>query len=428
MFIDEVVLKVIGGKGGDGCSSFRHEKFVEMGGPDGGNGGSGGNIIFKADEGLKTLIDLRYQKLIKGNKGANGSGALKTGASGEDIIIKVPVGTTVKDTETNLLICDLTKNGEEAIVAKGGRGGKGNAAFKTNKNKAPTTSEYGAPGEERLLKCELKLLADVGLVGFPSAGKSSLISVISASKPKIADYHFTTLTPNLGVVKLEENSYVVADLPGIIEGASEGVGLGDKFLRHALRTKVIAYVIDMSGIEGRNPVDDYKILLKEVEAYSEKLARKKSIVIANKMDLESSKENLKQFKKEFPNIEILETSAITHQGLSELKNKLLNLLNTIEESKTHEDTEFENFVLYEFKNEKPYKITRENENTWIVSGEKLELLLKMTRFNSDEAALRFARKLKNLGIDEELKALGAKDGDIVKILDNEFEYNERLNY
>lgn len=429
MFIDEVVLKVIGGKGGDGCSSFRHEKFVEMGGPDGGNGGAGGNILFKADEGLKTLIDLRYQKLIKGNKGTNGSGALKTGASGEDIVIKVPVGTTVKDTETNLLICDLTKNGEEAIVAKGGRGGKGNAAFKTNKNKAPTTSEYGAPGEERTLKCELKLLADVGLVGFPSAGKSSLISVISASKPKIADYHFTTLTPNLGVVKMEHNnSYVVADLPGIIEGASEGVGLGDKFLRHALRTKVIAYVLDMSGIEGRNPVDDYKILLKEVKAYSEKLANKKSIVIANKMDIESSHDNLKIFKESFPDIEILETSAITHQGLTELKITLLNLLNSVEESKTHEDAEFENFVLYEFKNEKPYKITKENESTWIVSGEKLELLLKMTRFNSDEAALRFARKLKNLGIDEELKSLGAKDGDIVKILDNEFEYNERLNY
>lgn len=429
MFIDEVILKVVGGKGGDGCSSFRHEKFVEMGGPDGGNGGKGGNIIFKADEGLKTLIDLRYQKLIKGNKGTNGSGALKTGASGEDIIIKVPVGTTVKDTETNLLVCDLIKDGEEKIVALGGKGGKGNAAFKTNKNKAPTTSEYGAPGEERTLKCELKLLADVGLVGFPSAGKSSLISVISASKPKIADYHFTTLTPNLGVVKMEQNdSYVVADLPGIIEGASSGVGLGDKFLRHALRTKVIAYVLDMSGIEGRDPIDDYKVLLKEVAAYSEKLASKKSIVIANKMDIESSNENLEKFKKEFPSIEVIETSAVAHQGLNNLKNKLKDLISSATETKTHEDTEFESFVLYEFKNEKPYKITRENENTWIVSGEKLELLLKMTRFNSDEAALRFARKLKSLGIDDELKSLGAKDGDIVKILDNEFKYSERLNY
>jgi GTP-binding protein len=429
MFIDEVTIKVVGGKGGDGCSSFRHEKFVEMGGPDGGNGGKGGNIIFKADEGLKTLIDLRYQKLIKGNKGKNGSGALKTGASGDDIIIKVPVGTTVKDEETNLIICDLTKNGEEYIVASGGRGGKGNASFKTNKNKAPTTSEYGAPGEERTLKCELKLLADVGLIGFPSVGKSSLISVISASKPKIADYHFTTLTPNLGVVELKEGrSYVVADLPGIIEGASEGVGLGDKFLRHALRTKVLAYVLDMSGLEGTNPIEDYEILKKEVSLYSEKLAKKKNIIIANKMDMIEAQENLKIFKEKFKNVEIIETSAITHLGINELKNKLRELIDLEEKTKEYENNEFESYILYEFKNEKPYTIKKENESTWIVSGEKLELLLKMTRFNSDEAALRFARKLKNLGIDEELKKLGAKDGDTVKILDSEFEYNEKLNY
>lgn len=428
MFIDEVILKVNGGKGGDGCSSFRHEKFVEMGGPDGGNGGQGGNIIFKADEGLKTLIDLRYKKHIKGEAGKHGSGALKTGASGVDTIIKVPVGTTVTDTETNLIVCDLTKHGEESIVAQGGRGGKGNAAFKTNKNKAPTISEYGAPGEEKVLKCELKLLADVGLIGFPSAGKSSLISVISASKPKIADYHFTTLTPNLGVVEMKENSYVVADLPGIIEGASEGVGLGDKFLRHALRTKVIAYVIDMSAIEGRNPIDDYEILKKEVKNYSEKLYNKKSIIIASKMDMPDSKNNLEIFKEKYSNLQIVETSAITHTGLNELKTNLRELLDSIEENNPYEKNEFENFVLYEFKNEKPYKIIKENENTWVVMGEQLELLLKMTRFNSDEAALRFARKLKNLGIDEELMRMGAKDGDIVKILDNEFEYNERLNY
>jgi len=428
MFIDEVILKVNGGKGGDGCSSFRHEKFVEMGGPDGGNGGHGGNIIFEADEGLKTLIDLRYKKLIKGNKGTNGSGALKTGAKGEDIVIKVPVGTTVTDTDTNLIICDLTKDKERCVVANGGKGGKGNAAFKTNKNKAPTTSEYGSLGEEKTLKCELKLLADVGLVGFPSAGKSSLISVISASKPKIADYPFTTLTPNLGVVTIGKESYVVADLPGIIEGASKGVGLGDKFLRHALRTKIICYCLDMSGLEGRNPIDDYDILKKEVKAYSEKLAQKANLVVANKMDLPTSKENLEAFKAHFKDIDIIETSAITHKGIKNLKEKLLEILKKEENTKIYEDNEFENFVLYEFKNEKPYKITRENENTWIVSGEKLEALLRKTRFNSDEAALRFARKLKHLGIDDELKSLGAKDGDTVKILESEFEYNERLNY
>lgn len=427
MFIDEVVLNVIGGKGGDGSSSFRHEKFIEMGGPDGGNGGRGGNIVFVADEGLKTLIDLRYQKKIKGEKGSNGSGANRTGASGEDTYVKVPVGTTITDTETNLIIADLVKDKEEAIIASGGRGGKGNAAFKSNKNKAPTTSEYGAPGEERIVKCELKLLADVGLVGFPSVGKSSLISVISASKPKIADYHFTTLTPNLGVVKAGDYSFVVADLPGIIEGASEGIGLGDKFLKHASRCKVIAYVIDMASTEGRDVIEEYEVLKKELKNYSEKLYNKRSIVIANKSDMPSFNENLEKFKKKYKDVEIITTSAITKSGLEDLKRSLAHLVKTTEE-KVYEDKEFESYVLYEFKKEKPYTITKENDHTYVITGDKLELLLKMTRFNSDEAALKFARKLKNMGIDEELRNLGAKDGDTIRILDQEFEYSERLNY
>lgn len=427
MFIDEVVLNVIGGKGGDGSSSFRHEKFIEMGGPDGGNGGRGGNVVFVADEGLKTLIDLRYQKKIKGEKGSNGSGANRTGARGEDTYVKVPVGTTITDTETNLIIADLVKDKEEAIIASGGRGGKGNAAFKSNKNKAPTTSEYGAPGEERIVKCELKLLADVGLVGFPSVGKSSLISVISASKPKIADYHFTTLTPNLGVVKAGDYSFVVADLPGIIEGASEGIGLGDKFLKHASRCKVIAYVIDMASTEGRDVIEEYEVLKKELKNYSEKLYNKKSIVIANKSDMPSFNENLEKFKKKYKDVEIITTSAITKSGLEDLKRSLAHLVKTTEE-KVYEDKEFESYVLYEFKKEKPYTITKENDHTYVITGDKLELLLKMTRFNSDEAALKFARKLKNMGIDEELRNLGAKDGDTIRILDQEFEYSERLNY
>lgn len=427
MFIDEVVLNVIGGKGGDGSSSFRHEKFIEMGGPDGGNGGRGGNVVFVADEGLKTLIDLRYQKKIKGEKGSNGSGANRTGASGEDTYVKVPVGTTITDTETNLIIADLVKDKEEAIIASGGRGGKGNAAFKSNKNKAPTTSEYGAPGEERIVKCELKLLADVGLVGFPSVGKSSLISVISASKPKIADYHFTTLTPNLGVVKAGDYSFVVADLPGIIEGASEGIGLGDKFLKHASRCKVIAYVIDMASTEGRDVIEEYEVLKKELKNYSEKLYNKKSIVIANKSDMPSFNENLEKFKKKYKDVEIITTSAITKSGLEDLKRSLAHLVKTTEE-KVYEDKEFESYVLYEFKKEKPYTITKENDHTYVITGDKLELLLKMTRFNSDEAALKFARKLKNMGIDEELRNLGAKDGDTIRILDQKFEYSERLNY
>mgnify|MGYP004613211843 FL=1 len=425
MFIDEVIIKVKAGRGGDGCTSFRHEKFIEKGGPDGGNGGNGGNIVFVADEGLKTLIDLRYQKLIKGNKGSNGSGANRTGAMGEDIFIKVPIGTTVIDTDTNLVIADLVKDKETAIIARGGKGGKGNAAFKSNKNKAPTISEYGLEGEEKTIKCELKLLADVGLVGLPSVGKSSIISVISAAKPKIADYHFTTLTPNLGVVDLKEKSYVVADLPGIIEGASEGIGLGDKFLKHALRTKVIAFVLDASESEGNNILDDYKLLKNELKKYSEKLYNKKSLVILNKIDMPSSKENIDKFKKEYPNEEVICTSTITMENINELKYKLRELLDKEEETDIYEENEYESYVLYEFKNEKPYEITRINDETWLISGKNLETLLKRTRFNSDEAALRFAKKLKNLGVDEELRNMGAKPGDTIRILNQEFELDER---
>lgn len=429
MFLDEIIIKLEAGRGGDGCTSFRHEKFVEMGGPDGGNGGNGGNIIFKADEGLSTLVDLKYNRKIKGNKGENGKGANRTGATGVDIIIKVPVGTTIKDEETGLIVCDLVKNGEECIVAKGGRGGRGNASFKSNRNKAPKISEYGLKGEVRTIKCELKLLADVGLVGFPSVGKSSLISVISASKPKIAEYHFTTLTPNLGVVTVPGRpSYVVADLPGIIEGASTGVGLGDKFLKHATRTKIIAYVLDMSEHDGRDVIEEYKILKNELKSYSEKLFNKRSVIIANKMDLPCSEENLKKFKTVFNNEEIIETSALTTKGTKELIITLRNILDEVKNSEIYDKDEFENYVLYEFKKEKPYEIKKENDHTYILSGHKLEELLNKTRFNSDEAVLKFASKLKNLGVDEELKNLGAKDGDTVKILDVEFTYNEKLDY
>ena len=428
MFIDEVLLKVEAGKGGDGCSSFRHEKFIEMGGPDGGNGGKGGDIIFVADEGLKTLIDLRYMKHVKGNKGENGKGGNKTGAQGEDVYIKVPIGTTVKDEGTGLIVCDLTKDKEEAIVAKGGKGGKGNAAFKSNKTKAPTTSEYGEKGEERVLKCELKLLADIGLVGFPSVGKSSLISVMSSAKPKIADYPFTTLTPNLGVVKVGEGkSFVLADLPGIIEGASEGIGLGDKFLKHASRCRVVAIVLDMSGTF-RDVNLEYTTVKKELKNYSEKLYNKQAVVIANKMDYETSKDNLDKFIKENKDVMVIPVSAVTLEGIEELKYKLYDLFINTSSEEMYDKEETESYVLYEFKNEKPYEIIKENDHTYVLKGEKLEKLLQKTKFNGEEAELRFARKLKNLGVDEELAKMGAKEGDTVKILDYEFEYEERLSY
>lgn len=425
MFIDEVNLKLIAGKGGDGCTSFLREKYVPLGGPDGGNGGKGGSIIFKADKGLKTLIDLRYNKILKADNGKMGRGRNQTGESADDKIIIVPVGTTIKDIDTNLIICDLVKDGQECVVAKGGRGGKGNAAFMTNKNKAPYTSELGEPGEERNVHIELHLLADACLVGFPSVGKSSIISVISAAKPKIADYHFTTLTPNLGVVKVDDYSYVVADLPGLIEGASEGIGLGDKFLKHVSRCKVICHVLDMGQVDYRDVVEDYKIIRNELKKYNEQLYNKKELIVANKMDIEGSKENLERFKKEYPNLEVIEISAVTNKGIKELTYKIKELLQTLPDEDVYEKNEFEDYVLYEFKHEKPYQIKHEN-GKWIITGKKLEKLLKMTRFNSDESALRFASKLKNLGVDDELKTLGAKNGDIVCILDKEFEYEERL--
>ena len=355
-----------------------------------------------------------------------GRGRNQTGSSADDLVIVVPIGTTIKDTDTNLIICDLVSDNQECVVAKGGRGGKGNAAFMTNKNKAPYTSELGEPGEERNICCELKLLADVGLVGFPSVGKSSLISVISAAKPKIADYHFTTLVPNLGVVKAGDYSYVVADLPGMIEGSSEGVGLGDKFLRHASRCRVVCHVLDMGEVDGRDVIEDYKIIRNEIKKYDENLYNKKELIVANKMDLPNAKENLEKFKKEYKDAEILEVSAATKEGTKELIFKLKELLESLPEEEIYEKNEFEDYVLYEFKHEKPYKIERVGESKWKVTGPELEKLLKMTRFNSDESALRFASKLKALGVDEELKSLGAKEGDTVQILNQEFEYEERL--
>src|SRR5574344_744078 len=286
MFIDEVTVELIAGNGGDGCMAFRREKYIEMGGPYGGSGGRGANIIFKADSNLNTLIDLRYKRVIKGDKGANGEGKGKQGRSAEDVIVKVPLGTIITDSETNLIIADLTKNDEEVIVVYGGRGGRGNIAFATRSNPAPSFAENGEPGEVRKVKVELKLLADVGLVGMPSVGKSTLISMISAVKPKIAAYHFTTLNPNLGVVRVrDKKSFVVADLPGLIKGASLGEGLGDKFLKHIERTRVIAHIIDMSSFEGRDPYEDYLIINAELKSFNQKIMDKPMIVIANKMDV-----------------------------------------------------------------------------------------------------------------------------------------------
>ena len=422
MFIDEVVLKVIAGQGGNGCTSFRREKYIPMGGPNGGNGGRGSDIIFKVDEGLRTLIDLRYQKTIKGKRGAHGEGSDRNGRGAEDIVIRVPPGTTVTDIGTGLIIADLTKNGEEAIIAKGGRGGRGNKAFATHANPAPEISEYGEPGEEREVKVELKLLADVGLVGFPSVGKSTFKSVIWGCKTKIAAYHFTTLSPNLGVVKTKDGrSFVVADLPGLIEGASLGEGLGDQFLKHIERTRVIAHIIDMSGFEGRNPYEDYKIINKELEDFNEKIIKKPMIVIANKMDIEGAKENLIEFKKKVSNVEIFEMSAINREGIDGILIKLADMLDTIEKEPIYDESKFESHVLYKFKKEQPFTISRDSDGTWVIRGEEIEKLFKMTKFTSDDSIKRFSNKLRKMGIDDKLYEMGAQEGDSVRIMDFIFE-------
>ena len=412
MFVDELTIKVEAGKGGDGCTSFRREWCVPMGGPDGGNGGKGASIIFQIDKGLKTLIDLRYMKIIKGKKGENGKGSNRNGANAEDIIIKVPEGTTVVDLDTNLVIADLVGENKEVVVAKGGRGGRGNTAFRTQTDTAPKFSELGEPGEIRTLKVELKMIADVGLVGLPSVGKSTILSKISAATPKIASYHFTTLSPNLGVVKLKDTrSFVMADLPGLIEGASEGVGLGHKFLRHAMRTKILAHVVDMGAEEGRDPINDYKIIRDEIEAYNEKLAHKKEIVIANKMDLEQASHNLDEFKKAYPNVFVIEVSSVTNTGFDTLMKTLADMLDTISNDPLYEEEELMGHVIYKFQNERPFTITK-IDDVWLLEGQELEKLFKMTRFDEDEAVMRFARRL------------GAKSGDEVQICDYIFEFKE----
>lgn len=423
MFVDEVLLKVEAGRGGDGCTSFRREKYIPLGGPNGGNGGRGSDIIFEVDEGLHTLLDLRYQKQIKGKKGENGRGKNQHGKGAEDVIVKVPQGTVITDVDTDFIIGDLKEKNDRVVVASGGRGGRGNAAFKTHANTAPEFSENGEPGEERTLKVELKLLADVGLVGLPSVGKSTIISMVSRAKPKIAAYHFTTLTPNLGVVKATNGrSFVMADLPGLIEGASHGEGLGDRFLRHIERTKVILHVLDMSGSEGRDPYEDYVLINNELKEFSDKLIKKPQVIVANKMDIASSKENLKRFKEKV-DAKIFEVSAATNQGLQPVIDYVASLLDEIPDTPLFEENRFESHVLYKFQKEEPYTIERENDE-WVIKGETIEKLFKMTKFNQEEGAYRFARKLRKLGIDDKLKEMGCQEGDKVRILDFYFDFKD----
>ena len=422
MFVDEAILELQAGRGGNGCMAFRREKYVEMGGPFGGNGGNGADIIFKVDEGLNTLIDLRYKKLYKADNGEHGQGKGMHGKNAKDLIIKVPLGTVITNMDTNLVMADLIKKDDEVVIAHGGRGGRGNMAFATHSNPAPAYCENGEPGEVIKVKVELKLLADVGLVGLPSVGKSTIISKISAAKPKIAAYHFTTLKPNLGVVKASCNrSYVVADLPGLIEGASLGEGLGDKFLKHIERTRVIAHVIDISGIEGRDPYQDYVTINKELEAFNKKILDKPQIVIANKMDMPESDKNLEEFKSKV-DVPVYPVSALTGKGLDKVVEALAEKLDTIKKQPLF-DVKEESHVVYKYEEEKPFKVFREKDG-FRVKGDKIEKLLRMTWFASDETYRRFSNQLKKMGIEDELRKLGAKNGDMIYILDYEFEYRE----
>ncbi|MBQ9124392.1 MAG: GTPase ObgE [Acholeplasmatales bacterium] len=422
MFIDLVKMEVEAGKGGDGIVAYRRELKVERGGPFGGSGGKGGTIIFKGSEGLSTLLDLRYNKVLKGNPGEKGRNKGQFGANAEDTYVSVPVGTTIFDDKTGRVIGDITENGQEVVVAKGGRGGRGNMAFATGIMKCPDFCEKGEPGEHKFIRCELRVLADCGLVGFPSVGKSTLISAVSAAKPKIAAYHFTTLVPNLGMVRLPDGrDFVMADLPGIIEGAHQGAGLGLQFLRHIERCKVIVHIIDMAATDGRDPYEDYVTINNELKEYKMNLANRPMIIVANKMDQPEAIENLKKFKERV-NEDIICISAYTKDNLNELLYKIADTLENTEAFSLFEEDE-NDVVEYTLKEEeKFFEIEVQSDGVFNVHGEGIERLFKMTDFESDTGQHRFARQLRTYGVDDALRKLGVKNGDLVRILDFEFEF------
>ena len=434
MFLDEVKIFVRSGDGGNGLVAFRREKYVPKGGPAGGGGGRGANVVFIVDEGLRTFMDYRYQKKFVAPNGENGMSKGMHGRKSKDLYLKVPPGTVIRDTDTGEVLADLVEHEQEVIVARGGRGGRGNCRFATPSNPAPEIAENGEPGEERNLTLELKLMADVGLVGFPSVGKSTLLSITSKAKPKIADYHFTTLAPNLGVVETKDHrSFVMADLPGLIEGASQGVGLGHQFLRHIERTKVIVHVIDMSATDGRDPYEDYKVINAELGEYNMRLLERPQIVVANKMDIPVASENLVEFKKRLAedgeDVDIVEISAFTRNNIDNLLYKISDILDNTDPNMLYElDTEeesMENRVIYKHKpKDETFKITRDDTGAYVVSGPGIERAFLMTDFNRDASVRRFAQQMRSMGVDDALRERGCKNGDTVKILKGEFEFVE----
>lgn len=422
MFIDVADISVKAGKGGDGIVSWRREKYEPSGGPYGGDGGRGGSVILKTDEGIRTLMDFRYKRNYKAESGEDGRTKKQFGKDGQDLILKVPVGTLVKDAETDQVIMDLREKGQTYVIAKGGKGGRGNAKFATPTRQAPGFAEPGKKGEERKIKLELKLLADVGLIGFPNVGKSTILSVVSAAKPKIANYHFTTLKPNLGFVRVgEEKSFVIADIPGLIEGASEGVGLGHEFLRHIERTRVLVHVLDASGSEGRIPVEDFNIINEELFKYNEKLRNKPQILVANKMDMPDSETGLKLIEESFKDldVEIIPLSAVTQQGIDKLKYAILSLLKKTE-------IEYETFdEVYEHEQEEEERImVKYEDGKYKVEGAYIEELLYRTYFDDSDSLKYFQDALRKNGVIERLRELGINEGESVFIMDNEFEFFE----
>ena len=423
MFIDRARIFVQSGKGGDGMSSFRHEKFVPKGGPNGGDGGQGGNVVLVADRNVNTLVDFRFRRLFKAKPGGKGEGSNKYGRNAEDLLITVPLGTIVKDEETGQVMSDLSRDGQRAIVAKGGRGGRGNWHFRTSANRTPTFAERGEPGEERWLRLELKVLADVGLLGYPSVGKSSILRKVSAAQPEVAAYHFTTLNPILGVVNLPDHrSFVMADIPGLIDGASEGVGLGHDFLRHIERTKILIHVVDVSGIEGRDPIEDYEKINAELAKYSEKLARKRQVVAANKIDLLGDSDNLERLMDYMTahGVEVYPICAMTGEGMD----KLLERVWTMLEEYVEEPDETTEEVVYKAQNKPDFEVKRDDDGAFVITGARIENLVAMTNFDDDQSLRRFQRIWRYMELDKLLQEHGIQDGNTVRIYSMEFEYHK----
>ncbi|AGB41881.1 Obg family GTPase CgtA [Halobacteroides halobius DSM 5150] len=425
MFVDEAVIKAKGGNGGSGTTSFRREKYEAAGGPDGGDGGKGGDVILGVDEGLNTLIDFRERNLFEADHGENGKSKNQHGKDAEDLIVAVPPGTTIIDAKTEEVIADLIEDGQQLVVAKGGRGGRGNTRFKSSTRQAPKFSEDGEPGEKKEIKLELKLLADVGLVGYPSVGKSTLISRISAAKPKTAAYHFTTLEPNLGVVETKGfDSFVVADVPGLIEGAHKGVGLGDQFLKHIERTKVLVHVIDASGREGRAPIDDFKRINQELKEYSNKLMDKPQVVATNKIDLPQAQEKLPQVKSklEEEGYEVFPISAATGEGIEKLIDRVYNLVQEAPEPELEEERE-EVVIRGPQPDEDglDFNITKEN-GIFKVTGNRIEREVAMADLTTDEGLQQLLKKFKKLGVEEALQKEGIQEGETVDLAGLQFEY------